>query len=217
MKNTLKITFVLFIGLFVSCSNDDDTTVDTQNEESNFFALTIGNSWTYKAFKQNSNDTDYALIDYSITTSITGTEEINGETFYVFESTSQGQDSCTACDTVLGAKKARDLDGTLINEDGITLYTNQTEEPYLIQSSESGTLMGQFEPQTETFETPEGVFSNVELNQIFFVDSSDEISIGREHKVYSNAEEGLLVRTITLASSSTPLYYLILEQSTIIE
>jgi len=209
-----KFLFLSILSfLVISCNNDDESNPDNL-EQSNYYALTVGNSWTYKALKRMGSTEAYEEIDYTLTTTITGTEVIDGETFYVFENSSQGTDTCSICDNCLGAGKVRDSLGYLVDEAGIVKFVNKTSEPYLIDSFNYGDLYGEYS-EAVIFETPEGEFFEVQTNSVYVILQGGETSNGRDTFAYKDSE-GLLGRTISTVNDPTPLYFMLLEDSVVL-
>ena len=76
-----KLIFIIsIITILTSCNSDDDTSSQT-----NFYALTVGNSWVYKHYTYNNDTSTYNETGVIDSISIVGTEEIYGDTFYKFK------------------------------------------------------------------------------------------------------------------------------------
>jgi len=94
----LKFTFVLILGVFVlnACSSDDDAVVNDVNDntnenndnpdqeevEENFFPLVVANSWDYENNLSSPGQDD---VETTETLSITGTNDLNGNTVFELE------------------------------------------------------------------------------------------------------------------------------------
>tara|TARA_A100000171_G_C2140283_1_gene154791 strand:- start:4801 stop:5451 length:651 start_codon:yes stop_codon:yes gene_type:complete len=213
-----KISFFFFaisILFFTSCSNDDDTT-EMPEEEAGYFALKVGNSWTYNVYRYNISSMEYEAQDFLVTGTITDTETINGETYYKFESTLIGEGTCDICLNVIGNKSLRDSLGYLIDSNGVPRFTKETTEPYLVRVEQFGEVYGEYDATVNAVETPLGEFENVDYNKSYAILEDGSISAGTE-KMYYRDGEGLQVRVISLVSSPDPFYMFALAESTIVE
>ena len=87
-----SLFFCLSLIFLVSCSTDDaqqeTNTVDEEPQEvnSNFYALTVGNTWTYENFYLDFNTGEYNSRGRQDIITITGTTILNDNEFFVFES-----------------------------------------------------------------------------------------------------------------------------------
>jgi len=72
-KLTLTLLIVTLLGLFCSCSDDDNST-NTQNDDSVYLPLAVGNEWIF--IKDATTEESVKISTKS---------EINGVTFFVFE------------------------------------------------------------------------------------------------------------------------------------
>jgi len=78
-----KLLFIIsVITILSSCNSDDDT-----SQQSNFYALTVGNSWVYKYYTYDKNTSSYNETGVIDSISIVGTEEIYGDFYYKFKRT----------------------------------------------------------------------------------------------------------------------------------
>ena len=201
------------ILLFMACSNDDEGT-QVPEEETNYFALTVGNSWTYKLYRFNNSVMEYEAQDLMITNSIVGTETINGETYFRYEATSQGADECQICLDDLGNKSVRDSLGYLVDGTGVKRFTVANETPYLLFTSDVGSVFGEYNPAETTVETPDGTVSNLDKNTYYLEMDDGTTAAGKDANYYRDGE-GLIVKEISTVSSPNPLYILTLTESTI--
>tara|TARA_R100000935_G_scaffold18503_1_gene35800 strand:- start:21730 stop:22380 length:651 start_codon:yes stop_codon:yes gene_type:complete len=214
--NKFSTLFLLLTAtLLISCSDDDEQTEIAENE-ANYYALSVGNSWTYNVYRYNISSMEYEAQDFLVTGTITDTETINGETYYKFESTLIGEGTCDICLNVIGNKSLRDSLGYLIDSNGVPIFTKETTEPYLVRVEQFGEVYGEYDATINAVETPLGEFENVDYNKSYAILEDGSISAGTE-KMYYRDGEGLQVRVISLVSSPDPFYMFALAESTIVE
>jgi len=213
MKKVLLVLFVVPL-FFTSCKNDDSSS--DMPDEANFYGLTVGNSWTYQVLKNNTQTEEYEELDLTITNTITGTEVIDGETFFIFEKSSQGGDVCSPCESELDNKRVRDSMGYLIDDAGRIYFTIQNSEPYLKDSFGYGDIYGELS-QAVVFGTPIGEFFGVRINNVYAILENGETSTGIDQYAYGDIDStpGLVGQTISTVNSPTPLFYMLLEDSSI--
>ncbi|MDX1462653.1 MAG: hypothetical protein R3359_06315 [Marinirhabdus sp.] len=214
MNNSFVFFFAFCAILLSACSNDDDTT-PKDIEVANYYALKIGNSWTYDVYRYDQSSMDYEVEDYKIKGTITETQTINGETYFKFESEYIGEGTCEPCLDVIGNQSVRDSLGYLIDQDGVPLFTKETTDPYLMRAENFGDVFGVFDPTTTSVETPSGNVVDLALNESYVILTDGTIAPGREQKYYRDSE-GLQVRTISGVNSSQPWFILTVSESTII-
>lgn len=80
IKNFLPILFAVAL---VGCSSDDGPNTPPVEPESNYFPLTVGNSWTYDNERTVGDETPEQSKE---TMTVAGSEEKNGSTFYEMNS-----------------------------------------------------------------------------------------------------------------------------------
>lgn len=214
--NKFSILLSVFcLILFTACSNDDDST-ETQNEEANYFALKVGNSWTYNVYLYNVGEMEYQDQGFLVTGQITTTEIIDGETYYKFESIIEGDGTCDICLEVIGNKSVRDSLGYLIDSNGVKRFTTETTNPYLVNNEHFGDIYGEYDPAIKVVDTPLGDFENLDYNKSYAIFKDGTISAGKEGMYYREGE-GLQVRVLSFVSSPNPYYLFALSESTLVE
>jgi hypothetical protein len=214
--NKFSILLVAFcLILFLSCSNDDDVT-ETPIEEANYYALSVGNSWTYNVFRYDAMTMEYVEQDFLVNGKITQTELINGEIYYNMESTIEGTGTCDICLDVIGNKSLRDSLGYLIDSNGSRTFTIEDTEPYLISQESFGDVYGEYDPSVTNLSTPLRDFENIDYNKTYAVFEDGSISAGTEKTYYKNGE-GLQAREIAFVNSGNPFYMFALSESIIVE
>ncbi|MFC7358091.1 hypothetical protein ACFQO1_10355 [Jejudonia soesokkakensis] len=164
--------------------------------------------------KRTGNPNDYEKIDNRLIATITGTEIINGKTYYVFENSSQGIATCSACDNCIGNNKVREADGFLKDDAGILQFVNQASEPYMIGSYNFGDIFGKYS-QAVVFGTPEGEYFDLTTNEIYVILPNSETSEGIDVLAYKECER-LLGRSISAISDSRPIYYTLFVENVIL-
>ncbi len=89
MYRVTYLAVIVFI-VFTSCKKDD-TSSEGQSDIANFYAHQVGNTWTYNYYGRGVGSTD-EFEDLNVTdiVLITETSEINGETYYTFQTTTTG-------------------------------------------------------------------------------------------------------------------------------
>jgi hypothetical protein len=145
-----RIIFSLAVLLvWQSCSSDD-----TQETVSNFYALTVGNSWVYKNYKYNPDSGNYDDTGVIDSISIVGTETINEHTYFRFRRKTTGNETeITFCNpNGVYFELVRDSLGFLVTDNGSIKYINNNYEEHLKRSHSWG---------DEIFELQE---ANVQIN-----------------------------------------------------
>lgn len=207
-----RIVCLLLLSTFVclSCNSDDE-----QADPQNFYALTVGNSWDYDVSRYNPQTEQYEIVDLSITNTISETATINGETYYVYNATSEGSFDCSLCVERMGNASVRDSLGYLINTEGTILFSNSSTDNYLIWSQAWGDLYGQLIGSDVSVNTPAGDFETYQ-NDTFAVLANGETSIGKEiHLISENI--GTVRKTISPVNQENPLYIMTLKSYSLVE
>ena len=81
MKRTV-ISISIAVLIF-SCS-ESETNIPLQ-EDSNFYALNVGNSWVYKNYRLNDQTNTYLDTGVIDSINIVSREDVNGTTYYKIE------------------------------------------------------------------------------------------------------------------------------------
>lgn len=213
--NKVSIFFLaIFTSTLFSCSNEDDATTPPE-DEANYFALTVGNSWTYNVYQYNNATESYNEMNLQITNTITGTETTNGETYFIYEATSIGADQCQVCLDDLGNKSVRDSLGYLVDASGIKRFTVVNETPYLLFTNDIGSVFGEFNPNQTSANTPDGMFTDLDTNTYYLKYDNGSTAEGRDANYYREGE-GLIVKEISFSMAPNPKYILTLSESIIL-
>ncbi|MDN3724822.1 hypothetical protein QRD02_10540 [Aequorivita sp. SDUM287046] len=206
MKFTLSI-LLLFSVLFISCNNDDDAPQEEQElSEPNFYALTVGNSWRYEYFRRINRTDQFESSNAFDDVSIIGTTEVNGNIYFLFETTTTGNDNTNVFvpDNGTVVTKLRDSAGYLIDENGLKYfsYSNLNQE-YLIRDAPA---------EAKIYGVLANIDTNVQVGAGNFVCSVNEhfakfedgsVSLGRDFYSYSE-DIGQIKSTCSFVSDSLP-------------
>ena len=194
--------------IFYSCKGDDDSNCMEQEQEQdpdNFYALTVGNTWTYNYFQRIGITDEFESLDVLAVVEIIGTSELNGEEYFVFQTTTSGNHGAPAYvpDNGVVNLHFRDSLGYLINEAGIKFFSNTNPEvEYFVQENSFFNLYGKLLSGTEDVKIQAGIFTALN-NEIFAKLEDGSITPGRSNKHYAE-EIGQLKETYS--SISNPLY-----------
>ena len=198
-----RICYVfLFILLFFSCSSDNDDNFFV--ETSNFYALTVGNSWVYKNFKYNNQTQAYDETGVVDSVTIVGTENIAGEIFYKFRRFTTGNASGIALCNPDGEyfEYLRDSLGYLIREDGTIKYANNDFSPRVSTSEIWGTVYDQLIAQDHEITVEAGTFMST-YSQRYAILNDSQQSAGLDHFYYVDGV-GLVYNTSSFVTQDIP-------------
>ncbi len=195
MKNILIIIFIS-IGL-IACSNDDNPSTDVSN--SDFYPLAIGNSWVHKSYSEK----DGAMVFTGIidSTTIEGTEEINGTIYFVFKTKTTGNDNNTPHFNKNGERTEllRDSLGFLIDTTGYKHYNSKNKTRLVNYEASFGTIFSQLITDETVVEVEAGTFSCIH-NQFFAIEAiTEELLPGIDQDYYAK-KIGPILRTLNTAS-----------------
>ncbi|MEM5540074.1 hypothetical protein [Olleya sp. AS48] len=202
MKRLLLCT--CFFTLIFSCSTSDD--VQENNLELNFYGLTVGNSYTYKFYKYNSDTEDYdeTLIVQNVI--IEDTEEVSGQQYFKIKTTTSGVDGFNLFYLQNGEEidYLREVDGTLINDNNDVLFVNNEFSEHLVNSDNTSLNL-----YRKTIEEPviinsnTGSFNCIEMQN--YIVTEDGTTLDGVSKIHYSEGVGLVQQTCVYASSSTPV------------
>ncbi|PWK19244.1 hypothetical protein [Xanthomarina spongicola] len=132
---------ICFFTLLFSCNSDEDIQ-DHQQEEANFYALTVGNSWVYKNYRYNLNTELYEDTGVIDSINIIGTEQINENTYYKFRRwTTRNETNIAFCNpNGEHFELLRDSLGYLIRDDGSVKFVNNNFNERQLASDIWGTI-----------------------------------------------------------------------------
>jgi hypothetical protein len=199
MKNYLALACL--VTLFVSCSTDDNTTPEP---EENFYALTVGNSWVYDHYRRTAPNSDiFENINVIDSVKIVGTEEIDGNTFFKFRTrTSENVNNIPLCSpSGEHFKHFRDSVGYLIDDIGRIHFSPQGDtDEYTFRMQPSTRLIFSLSDVSEVVNTPAGDFDCYWMNLYLRYHSTDERSAGTS-KYYRMEEIGEVFTTTSFSNN----------------
>lgn len=148
-KNTLAyLFFICCTFLATSCNDDDDTTIDEGEATVNYFPLAVQNTWNL----ENSSGAQETL-------SLSSTETVNGNTYFMSEGAVLGVVVGSDMDTALGFRKS-----------GATYYTYVSASDFNFNGSEASIDAFEYTYFRDDMQTGESVTNN------FTVDATIDIS-----------------------------------------
>ncbi|WP_282032166.1 hypothetical protein [Winogradskyella eximia] len=192
----------VFAFLLSSCSSSDSD--NNQDPESNFYALTVGNEWTYKNYKYNQNTQNYDDTGVVDVISIVNTEEINGNTYFKFRRFTTGnEEGITFCNpNGEHFELLRDSLGYLIRDDGSIKYANNDFTPRTINVQDFMTIYDQLIDTDREITVEAGTFEST-YTQRYAVMSDGEQTPGLDHYYYADGL-GLIYDTTSLVTQDIP-------------
>ena len=204
----LASLLILFSVLFFSCNKDDSAPQEEQElSEPNFYALKVGNSWRYEYFRRIARTDEFESSNAFDDVSISGTTEINGNTYYVFETTTTGNDDSNVFvpDNGTIVTKRRDSLGYLIDENGLKYfsYSNMDQEYLIRDSSSDAKIYGVLTANDANLTVAAGDFV-CSVNELFAKFQNGNVSPGRDFYSYSE-EIGQIKSTCSFVSDSLPI------------
>ena len=162
-----RILFILgFLAMVSSCNSDDDS-----SQQSNFYALTVGNSWVYKYYTKDLNTGGFTVFANRIdSVEIIDTEILNNQTYYTFKtkSTQTENNNIGLPGFEIGEWEnisyKRDSLGYLVSNTGNKLYWNNNHEEIFWHSNS--------DPDSDVFAklNDEGTFLNIEAGNFECLD-----------------------------------------------
>ena len=202
MKRLLLFTCLLVITF--SCSTSDD--VVENNQELNFYALTVGNSYNYKFYRYNTETEEYDETNIVQSVTIVDTEDIFGQQYFKFKTSTTGVDGFNLFHLQNGEKidYFREVDGTLINDNNDVLFVNNEFSEHLVNSDNTSLNL-----YRKTIEEPVmitlnvGVFNCIEMQNYLITD--DGTTLDGISKIHYSKGVGLVQQTSVYSSSATPV------------
>ncbi|MBV7270305.1 hypothetical protein [Winogradskyella luteola] len=198
-----RIVYVCFIALFLSsCTSDNDDNL--QNEDSNFYALTVGNQWVYKSYDYNNATQNYDDTGVIDSVSIVGTEIINENTFYKFRRWTTGNEDGIAFCNPNGEhfELLRDSLGYLVRDDGKIKYSNNDFTARVLDDQGWGIIYDQLIALNNEITVEAGAFIST-YSQRYAILSNEEQSPGLDHFYYADGY-GLIYDTSSYVTQDIP-------------
>ena len=148
-----KLIFIIsIITILTSCNSDDDTSPQT-----NFYALTVGNSWVYKHYTYNNDTSTYNETGVTDSISIVGTEEIYGDTFYKFKISFTNSDNNYS--DFEEYYFLRDYEGNLIDEKNQFFFSYTNHDEILVKEWGSSKEFFKLQDDEQEITTDAGIFN----------------------------------------------------------
>lgn len=200
MKRIL-ITVCLFTFLF-SCSSDDATPPETQNE--NFYALTVGNSWVYKNYRYNINTETYEDTGVIDAVSILGTEEIDGNTYFKFRRFTTGNENeITFCNpNGEHFEYLRAFEGNLMLSTGEVKFTNNDYTVRTLSENDWGNIVEALTEDTTTLNVEAGTFNCINSERYVILPDGEQAPA--MDRFYYADGIGLIYDTTSFVSQDIP-------------
>jgi len=198
-----RVLFILsFIAILSSCNSDDDTP-----QETNFYALTVGNSWVYKSYKYNQETQIYEDSGVTDSISIVDTEDIYGNTFYKFKRITTGNNTHNSTLYHTNGESfyhLRENDGNLISSSGKLFFTNNNYEEILLRTRDFFTIYSQLQENTENVTTDAGTFDCIYAKRYVKYNETGELAPA-EDKYHYKKGIGLIQSTLSYVSYPIPV------------
>lgn len=217
MKRVIYLYLIVLMVISCTASNDN------QDPESNFYALTVGNTWEYRWYGV-SNEGNENPIDLYESIAIIGTEEINSNLYYKFSRTINGNFNGVygfVPDNGEHFEYYRDSSGYLVNSEGQIKFSNNITEPYVSETFTSAitdngqniptTVTGYAELQEEaySYSTNAGNFDCLKV--VIYYQRGDGFIYPANNNVYYSDGIGLIKDDIVFLISETNGHYRKLE------
>lgn len=200
MKRIIYVCF--FVILLSSCTSDNDG--NSQPEDSNFYALTVGNEWVYKNYKYNSSTQAYDNTGVVDSMSIIGTEVIHENTYYKFRRLTTGnEEGITFCNpNGEYFELLRDSLGYLIWENGTAKFSNNDFTPKVLDAEDWGTIYEELIATDHEITVEAGTFISAYAQRYVILSNNDQAN-GLDHFNYSDGY-GLIYDTSSFVSQDIP-------------
>lgn len=201
-----RIIFTFCIIAFAFSCSSNDNSQEQSPPESNFYALTIGNSWVYKNYQYNSNTMEYDDVGIIDEVSIVDTEIIDGETYFKFKTITTGNDTEIPYFNANGEQFEfrRELSGNLINETNDIVYTTNNFEERLVSENDWGNIYDKLTTNVELVTVAAGSFSCLDTERYAKSPDNTEIFPGLDHFYYSDGI-GLISSSTSFVSQNIPV------------
>ncbi|GGG41941.1 hypothetical protein [Bizionia arctica] len=200
---------ICFITFLLSCNSDDDSQNQDQNQQEEespgFYALEVGNSWTYKSFQYNLTEDAYYETDIQDAVSITGKEEISGNTYFVFRTETTGNnDPENPVSNPNGIKfeYLRELEGDLVNETNDIVFTSTDYTEQIVYETSWGIVYDKLATDLATVEVPAGTFQSYDKER-YAKSPEGDLFPALDHIYYSEGI-GLISDSMSFVSQDKP-------------
>jgi len=184
-SSLLFFTLSLFL---VSCNSDDNgDNSEEQEADVGFFALQVGNKWTYNYFRVDIQSGELTNLGGTEEVEITGEEIIDGETvFTVTTTTTDEANTCSICNQdPLVTAKVKDSLGYLV-EIGVEIkFSSVSTVDYLVQEQGFGDIYRVLKVNEVLISVPAGQFVSKD-NERYALDSDGNRFDGQDNLYYAD-------------------------------
>ncbi|WP_152611447.1 hypothetical protein [Psychroserpens damuponensis] len=194
---------VCLVACLMSCSSDDAQTPETPT--SNFYALTVGNSWVYKNYKYNQNSQAYEDTGVVDAISIMSSEAIDGNTYYKFKTLTTGNEAQITYCNPNGEhfEYLREDQGNLIFSDGTVKFTNNDYTVRTLDENDWGNIVEQLTANTTTLNVEAGTFNCINSERYVMLPDGEQAP-GLDRFYYADGF-GLIYDTSSFVSNDIPV------------
>lgn len=205
----MKRGFLLVLALIfvvTSCNMDNNVTQQEQaTEDPGFFALRVGNTWTYEYYSHLGQGQPFSFNVFD-TVEITGTSEMNENTYFIMETTTEGNGgSCGLCpDDGTTVLFVRDSIGYLVTNFGEILFSSESTEDYLQSENDWGDVYRVLLEEPENVIVEAGAFECLN-NQRYAILPDGTMSNGTDDLFFSEGV-GEIKRTYAGVSTGRLFY-----------
>lgn len=214
MKRTVYFYFIALLAF--SCSTSDHNQ-DSQDSNSNFYALTVGNEWVYKNYQYNATTQTYEDTGVIDSVSIVGIETINDNRYFKFRRWTTGNETGIAFCNPNGEhfELLRDSLGYLVRADGSIKYANNNFSARVLSTPDWGTIYDQLIALDNEITVEAGSFIST-YSQRYSILNDGSQSPGLDHFYYADGY-GLIYDTSSFVSQDIPSIVRRLDSYSIVE
>jgi len=193
----------ILIGLLSSCTSDDEDY--SQIDNTNFYALTVGNQWVYKNYRFNFSTQEYVDTGIIDSVNIIGTETIDSKDYYKFRIFTSGNDDGTILYNLNGERfeLLRDSLGYLVYDDGTIKYTKNNFSSRLLSSNDWGNVYEQLIALDHEITVEAGTFNSSYAHRFVMLENGEQAA-GMDHIYYADGY-GLIYDTVSFVSQENPM------------
>lgn len=188
MYRCFVFLFLTSALLFTSCNKDDASAPEEeQQSDAGFFALQVGNTWTYNYFRRDSQTGELTNLGGVEEVEITHEEIVNNETLFTVQiNTSDPNNSCSACnhDPML-TLKVKDSLGYLVEVGGEIKFSSINTADYLVKRQEFGNIYRVLKENEVLITVPAGQFSALN-NERYAIDTDGNRLDGKDNLYYAD-------------------------------
>lgn len=187
-----------------SCTESDDSENQISETDTNFFALSVGNSWVYKNYRYNPATETYEDTGVIDSISIVGIQDFSGESYYKFRRlTSGNEDGITFCNpNGEDFEFLRAVDGNLMDNEGSIKFTSNNNEERLLQQHEWGNVYETLVEGNTTLNVEAGEFDCV--NSERYAKNTEGEQLAGLDRFYYASGFGLVYDTSSFTYSTSP-------------